>query len=165
MIKNKINLNKKNGYTLLETLFYISIFAILSIAVIDSLITMSRSFKETTTQAELMQGGDIMEKISREIRQAQSITSITGSSDLKITNTDGSQSEFLLSNENVAFSENNVFVDNLNDSNIEVTSLIFTQVNTIQGEAVKISLSVESKDDLSNRTENFYDTVVLRGQY
>jgi len=160
--------NWRGGYALLETIFYILLFAILSIAVINSMITMTKSFKETAIQAELMQGGNVMERISREIRQAYGISSISSNS-LKLNTKDGAgvnkTVEFTLSGSDIRLLDNDVFTGNLNTTNINVTGLVFTQINTIKGTAVKISLMVRSNHDLLNRDQDFYNTVVLRGSY
>ncbi len=160
--------NQRGGYVLLETIFYIALFAILSIAVIDALATMTKSFKETTIQAELMQGGDIMERISREIRQASSVNSIS-TNDLKLSSVSSvgvnKTIEFLLSGSDIQLLENGSFVANLNTQNLTVVSLTFTQINTVKGVAVKVFLRVMSKHDTSEREQDFYDTVVLRGSY
>ena len=165
-----IKKTKKNnlGYSLLETIFYISFFAVFSILVINALITMTRSFKETTIQAELIQGGNIMERISREIRQANGINSIS-TSDLKLNTKDDAgvakTVEFVLSSSNVRLLENDALTGNLNTQNITVANISFTQINTAKGTAVKIFLTIRSNHDLSNRNQDFYDTVVLRGDY
>ncbi len=160
--------NWRGGYVLLETIFYIALFAILSIAVIDALATMTKSFKETTIQAELMQGGDIMERISREIRQASSVNSIS-INDLKLSSVSSigvnKTIEFLLSGSDIQLLENGSFVANLNTQNLTVVSLTFAQISTVKGVAVKVFLRVMSKHDTSEREQDFYDTVVLRGSY
>ena len=158
----------KGGYAILELLFYISLFAILSVVVINSMITMTKSFGETKIQAELVQSGTIMERISREIRQAKDIN-LTSSSDLILNTTDGSGGaktvEFLLSGSNLEILENGTLTGNLNTPNIAVTGITFLQATTTKGKAVKIILSVRSNDDSLNRVQNFYDTIVLRGSY
>ncbi len=166
MIKN---IKKNNsGYALLETIFYIALFAILSIAVIDAMITMTKAFKETTIQAELMQSGNIMERISREIRKAYNISSITTNS-LKLDSMDDAgvnkTVEFSLLGSDIRLLENDVFTGNLNTLDITVVSLVFTQINTTRGVAIKIVLTVKSNHDSLERNESFYDTVVLRGDY
>ncbi|MFA6585902.1 MAG: hypothetical protein WCS86_01950 [Candidatus Paceibacterota bacterium] len=156
------------GYALLETLFYIALFAIISIAVIDSLITMTKAYKETVIQADLMQGGNVMERISREIRQASDINFINTNDltlDTKDSTGDEKTVEFSLSGSDIRFLENNIFTANLNTSNIIVTDIIFTQIDTTKGKAVKVFLTVKSNRDSQSRTEDFYDTVVLRGNY
>ena len=64
-IKNKNKLSAQRGYAILELLFYIAFFAVLSLVVINSLIVMTGSFKDNIAQAELIQSGGIMERISR----------------------------------------------------------------------------------------------------
>ena len=163
-----VKLQRSRGYVLLETIFYIILFVILSVAVIDAMITMTRALKETAIQAELMQGGNVMERISREIRGAYGINSISAS-DLKLNTKDSNgvnkTVEFLLSSSNVKFLENGGFTGNLNTSDIVITALTFTQINTTKGIAIKIFLTIKSNHDIQNRTENFYDTIVLRGDY
>ncbi|KKP85872.1 hypothetical protein A3B84_01135 [Candidatus Nomurabacteria bacterium RIFCSPHIGHO2_02_FULL_35_13] len=166
MIKN-IGKNNK-GYAILETIFYIALFAILSISVIDAMIIMTKAFKEVTIQTELMRNGNIMERISREIRQAHNINSINTTS-LKLDTTDDVGAdrtvEFSLSGSDIRFSENDVFTGNLNTPNTTVVDIAFMQINTAKGMAVKVILTVKSNRDSLNRNESFYNTIVLRGSY
>ena len=159
--------NYKNGYAILELLFYIAFFAVFSLVVINAMVTMTRSFRETSIYGELVQSGTTMEKMSREIRQAYNISSISVS-DLSL-NTDSADAnktvEFLLSGSNIQFLENGLLTGNLNAPNITVTSHTFTQITTTKGKAIKIALSVRSSNDVSTRVQDFYDTIVLRGDY
>lgn len=165
---SKKNLKTNRGVSLIETLFYIVLFTLLSIVVINAMITMMKSFKETSIQRELAQSGTIMEIISREIKKAYDISSLS-STDLVLNTKDESNNnktvEFVLSGSNLLFKENNVLTGNLNVPNITITGLTFTQIITTKGKAVKITLSVRSKGDATPNTENFYDTLVLRGNY
>ncbi|MEK7113430.1 MAG: hypothetical protein AAB873_01240, partial [Patescibacteria group bacterium] len=157
-----------NGYALMETLFYIALFSILSILIINSMIVMMGSFKETAIQAELRQGADILKKMTQEIRSAHRIDEISTNA-LKIGTLDEDNNErdvdFLLSGTDVRFLESDDFIANLNSQNLEVTNLSFTEINTTNSVAIKISVSVRSKRDKQNRVVDFYDTVVLRGSY
>ena len=156
------------GYSLVEILFYIAIFSMLALVIISSLISMTKSFRATTIQADLVQSSAIMERISREVRQAYGINSISAS-DLKLNTKDELDNNktvrFALSGSNVQLFENDIFTGNLNTPNIEITTLSFTEITTLNGKAVKISLSARSARDTSGRIEDFYDTVVLRGDY
>ncbi|HBA45878.1 hypothetical protein A2W67_00595 [Candidatus Nomurabacteria bacterium RIFCSPLOWO2_02_40_28] len=160
--------NYKKGYAILELLFYIAFFAILSLVVINAMIVMTRSFRETSIQGELIQSGVIMERISREVRQAYNISSISAT-DLNLDSTDNGGAnktvEFLLSGTDIQLLENGVLTGNLNTLNITVTALTFTQITTTKGKAVKIAFTVRSSNDKLNRTQDFYDTIVLRGIY
>lgn len=158
--KNKM----KYGYAILELLFYLAFLSILALLVINAMITMARSFRETSIQAELVQSGNIMERISREIRTAKDINSIS-TNDLVLNMGASNIKEFKLLGTNIQLIENSTFTGNLNASNITVTALTFTQITSTKGKAVKISLTVQANDDLSGRLVNLYDTVVLRGSY
>lgn len=156
------------GYTIVELLFYIALFAILTFAVINSLITMTKAFRETSIQLELSRGSAIMERISREIRKAGDISSISANDLILNTKDDAGADktlEFLLFNSNLELLENSVLTGNLNAPNVTVTAVTFTQITTAKGKAVKILLSIKSNNDVLGRVVDFYDTVVLRGGY
>ena len=158
----------KGGYSLVEILFYIGIFSALALVVFSSLITMTKSFRETTIGADFVQSSAIIERISREIRQAYGIYSISAS-DLKLNTKDdlgnNKTVRFLLSSTNLQLLENDIVTGNLNTPNREVTALYFTEITTLARKAIKINLSVRSTRDTSGRVEDFYDTAVLRGDY
>lgn len=160
--------NKKNGFAILETLLYVSFFALLSIVVINAMIVMMKSFKEIKIQSELIQGSSIMEKISREVKRANSISSISAT-DLKLDTKDdvgvAKTVRFVYLNNNINFYENDVLIGNINGADILVTNLSFTQITTVKGKAVKIILTAGPINDSLGRTEDFYDTLVLRGDY
>ena len=110
IIKLKIQ-NYKHGYAILELLFYIVLFSILSLAVINAMIVMTRSFRETAIHRELVQSGNIMERITREMRASLSISSISAS-DLKLNTKDNAGADktvrFVLSGSDIQFFENDV---------------------------------------------------------
>ena len=170
LMKNRSHLNHRvaRGYALVELLFYIILFSILSLLVIDSIITMARAFKETTIQTELAESSAVMERISREIRGAYDINTIA-TSDLKLNTKDDAgvnkTVEFLLSGSDVQLLENSVLTGNLNTPNLTISDLIFTQVTTTAGKAIKVSFIVRSNNDVQSRPVDFYNTVVLRGSY
>ena len=157
-----------SGYALIETLFYIALLVILSIAVINSIITMTRAFKETAIHAELMQGGVILERISREVRQADGVVAISPTT-LELASTDAGGApksvEFVFSGGNIELWENDISRGFLNTSNIIVGNVVFSQIITAEGEAVKIFLTISSSHDALGRSADYYNTVALRGIY
>ena len=159
---------KQSGFTILEVFFYIIIFAVFSIVAIDALITMTRSFKETAVYADLAIGSSMMEKISREIREAYGINAITATS-LRLNTTDEQGAnkivEFSLSGSDIQFLENDMLIGNLHSSDIVATDLSFSEITTALGKAVKVSFSIRSASDPQNRVYDFYDTVGLRESY
>ena len=162
--KNK----NSQGYAILELIFYISFFAVLSIAVISSMLTMSRSFKETAIYLKASRGAEIIERMVRETRNANAINTISTTS-LKLNTTNGAgvatTVEFTLAGTDIELRENNSLIGDLDAPNITIESLSFTEITTTAGKAIKMQLSVSLGDDPLNRTFDFYDTVVLRGSY
>ena len=171
MINNFLKNNKtfKNkGYSIVEILFYIAIFSAFGIILINSLVTMTKSFKQTRISWELSQSSAIIEKISREIKQAHSVNYIS-TSDLILgsKDTEGNDKtvQFTLSGSNIIFLENGTLIGNLNTPNISIQSLNFEKVTTAKGSAVKFLVTIKSNNDPSSRNEDFYNTLVLRGDY
>ena len=161
-------IKKNRGATIIETLFYIVLFTMLSIAITNALITMMKSFKETAIEREIAQSGTIMETMAREIKKANSINSISATDWTLNTKDDAGNNktiQFVLSGTDIQFKENNVLTGNLNIPNISITSLSFTEITTAKGKAVKIVLTLNQNKDTGGNNENFYDTVVLRGAY
>lgn len=159
---------KKTGYALLEMVFYISLLVIVSVLVINSMITMMKSFKETRILSELTQNSAIVEKISREIKQAYQIYSIN-STNLSLNTRDENEVEKIISfnlvGNDIQYLENGTLIGNLNSNNININSLSFTTINTNQGQAIKFYFSCSSVLDSLNRNIYFYNSAVLRGTY
>lgn len=159
----------KKGFTLIEMVFYVTIFAIFSLVAINTLILMVKSFRESQVQSDIIQSSQIMERIVREIRNGESITISANSLKLRVGEDGtlvGDTVEFVLSSGNVLFYGNDdVLVGNLNSPSIIVNNLTFTEITTTQGIAVKVYLSLTSRKDNTNKTYDFYDTAVLRDSY
>ncbi len=166
---------KKNGYTLAEMIVYLSIFTVMSIAVINSLIVVMNSFNTTRTNRDLLESASSsIERMSREIRQAKSIDTTNSSLDtdpgvLQLNSTDSSGNSTLIkfstSNGALNLYQGGVLTGNLLGQNITVTSLVFRRINTTVGEAVKIEMTLEDTASKDQKTSNFYDTIILRGEY
>ncbi|MFA5777959.1 MAG: hypothetical protein WC870_00485 [Candidatus Paceibacterota bacterium] len=169
MIKIFEKQKKGNGYAVLELIFYISLFVVLSLVVIDAMITMARSFRETSIQAEFVQSGTMMERMSREIRTSYDIDVTSTEADLKLNtkDDDGVEKiiEFKLVGSDIQLWDAGINIGNLNTPNIIVSALTFTQITTAKGKAIRVFLTIKSANDILSRTQDFYDTVVLRGSY
>ena len=139
----------------------------LTLTVVSALLSMSKTFKETSVQAEILRGSAIVERISAEIRQASAINSISATNLQLIQNDAGASSiaEFSLAGTDLEFHRDGGLVGDLNPPNLLIGTLNFTQITTAAGQAVKISVSVVSANDPASRTFDFYDTITLRGSY
>lgn len=167
---------KKNGYSIVEILVYLAIFTALSILVINSFIVVLGSFSATRTNRDLLESGSTaMERISREIRQAESVdivNSVFNSSPgaLQLNSTDSSGAAMIMKF-NVGTGgvlnmyKDGVLTGSLLGQNVSATSLIFRRIVTTNGEAIKIELTLQDTVGKLNKLENFYDTIILRGAY
>ncbi|MEK7588622.1 MAG: hypothetical protein AAB438_02275 [Patescibacteria group bacterium] len=163
------NLKKNKGYSSIELIFYIALFSAITLVVINSMIVMVKAFQATTVNTELIQGSSVMERISREIRSSYGISSISAT-DLVLNTkdivTDNNKTvQFRQNGNNIELFEDGVSTGYLNIPNLIVSGLSFTQITTTEGLGIKIFFTVASNRYGSTRTEDFYNTVVLRGSY
>ncbi len=163
------------GYSVIEIIIYVAIFAMLSIAVIHSFVTVSSSFGATRVNRNLLEAGStIMERLTREIRQSTSIdvtSSTLGSSpsvlQMNTLAEDGTPTtvKFIIESGVIDMYTGGALIGSLHSNRISIPTLIFRKISTTESEAVKIELTLQDATGKSVRTESFYDTVVLRGTY
>lgn len=168
-IKRKF-IQRGKGFTIVEMLFYISIFSILFLVIINAMILMLSSFKETMVNRDLLEGGVVMERMAREIKNGVNITTATtGDLDFFIhdENNPGNTItyHFVLVGTKILAKSNNIDIGDVSSPDISVTALDFTKISTVNSKAIRITLTIKSNRFGSTRTETFYDTVVLRGIY
>ena len=158
----------KKGYAVLELVFYIAFFILLSLVVISAMVHMTQAVREMEVETGLGRSGNMLERISREIRQAENISAISSTS-LKLSGHDEDGNartvEFQLSGSTVRVLENDIFQGNLNTPDIVVGSLQFEEITTLKSKAVKIILMTSSAQDKYLRSVKWQDTIVLRGSY
>src|SRR3989344_5962556 len=116
-----------------------------------------------------------MERMANEIRLANGIDdagSVLAASPgkLKLDTTDSFGSpaaiEFFLSGTGIFVKEGSGAPEALTASSTEITSLIFNKITSSSvSKAVKISLIAKAKGSRMEKTENFYNTAILRGSY
>ena len=166
----------KNGFSIVEIIAYLAIFTALSILVINSFIVILSSFNTTNMNRKLLESGTVsMERISREIRQAKNIdiaNSSLGSNPgiLQLNSTDSGGNALVIKFKDENNGQLNLYSDgslkgNLLGQNVTITSLIFNRISTTQSEVVKIEMTLRYSLGHKTKSENFYDTVVLRGGY
>ncbi len=161
---------KTKGSSLVELVFYISILAVLTLVVVNSLIVMAKAYRETVINRDFMQAGPIMDRMSRTIREGTGALSVSAfGPSIKVNIQNDAQIykpvEFVLVSGNIELYENDVFIGNLNPANLTVRDLSFTFIDTSAGLAVKIAMTVQANRYPNLRSEDFYNTVALRGAY
>lgn len=168
--------SKQKGYSIIEMVVYLSIFAIMSVVVINSFIVILKSFNTSRINRNLLESGSIaMERIGREIRETKTINvanstfgtnpGILQLDSLNVTGYPDSVIRFVVSNGALNIYENGVLIGNLLGQNVTVSSLIFRRMTNTNSEAIKIEMTLQTVSGNTTRLENFYSTVVLRGLY
>lgn len=166
--------NKKNkGISLFEVLIYVAIFAFVSILAVNMFISISKAFSEIRANHELSRNGFlVMEKITREVKWAQSIvleSSVFDSNpgSLSVSGIDNFDSSlrnvsFSLNSGKIYFFENGVNEGSLLTSNVSVSSFIIRNISTTFSSAVKIELKLLFSRVGVQKEKSFYTTIILR---
>lgn len=167
---------KIKGYSIVEIMVYIAIFAFLSMVVINSFINVMSAFNNTRTYRDLSESGSIvMERISREIRQAKTINitnsvfnSTNGVLELNSTSSAGTSKviKFMISGNALNIYQDGTLVGNLLKQNISPSSLLFRRITNTNSDAVKIEMTlIDTRNNTNPTSVNFYNTITLRGSY
>lgn len=167
---------RRLGMTLVETVIYAAILAVVAIAVVSMLLAGLRTFANFRLARNISQSAEVaLERLGREIRRAESVD-LTQSSlgvhpgrlALTFPIEAGSETaEFYLSGPTLPVL---VLVRGgaeiaLTAEGITVENLIFRPANTSLSEGVKIELRLAAAAGSLRRAENFYLTAGLRGSY
>ena len=171
-----MNKNKKNGFSIVEMIVYLSIFMFMSIVVLKSFIVTLSSFNNTRINRELVESSStVMERISREIRKTKTVNvvnSTLGTSpgilqldSLNVSGQADSVIRFTVSSGALNIYENGTLIGNLLGQKTTVTNLVFRRIVTTNSEAIKVELTLQVTVGGKTRTENFYDTIISRGGY
>jgi type II secretory pathway pseudopilin PulG len=167
--------NKNLGFTLIEMVIYSALLAMISILTINAVLAMSRaadSFRGSRNIGLAADSG--IERMVRDLRSATLINDAgstfganPGVLNMDIVDPDTSASstvQFYLSGTALVRRLGGA-VQILTASTTEVTSLVFRKLTTAKSQAIRMEMTLRSGRGVSQKTENFYDTVVLRGSY
>lgn len=167
----KIFNNFDKGFSLVEIIFYLAIFATLSILVINSFIIILSSFRTTNSNRNLIEGGlNVMERVTREIRIANNINLTNTTSTILELETLNEQevlvtTKIISENGDLNLYQDGILKGNLLTNNIDLTYLFFRIISTPQGQAIKIEMTLEETSSRTPKSKNYYNTIILRGGY
>lgn len=160
--------NTTRGYTIIETVVYIALFALLSLAFTQTMIMIMKSYTQVEGNRDILDASHVvMERVAREVRDA---TSITGSSVFHATNSDvsvisgGHTVRFRKNGTTLELYQDGVLSGNLNPASVRVTGFSATRISGAHGDAIKYALTFQNTKGVIV-TKTFYNTVVLRGAY
>lgn len=151
------------GASLLETVLYIGIFAVITLLTVNTIVALTRAVGEIRATRAIIRDADIaMERVIREIRAAESVdttASVLGShpGKLMLTGTSSTITFSLLGGEQLYLQKNTEQPASLTSSSTRIINLVFTRLVASSSEAVRIRLTMNNK--------NFYGTAVLRTNY
>lgn len=153
---------KNKGFSLIETLFYLSVFTVVSLAAINAMISLANVLRVSTVNNELVEGGFVLETISK-----IASTSVGGGvvdDELILTKDTGEEYKFVFSDNDVLMYKDDVLVGKLNPIHITINSFDVTVLSTPNGKALKTSISFNHKNNVA-KVENLHNTVLLQGVY
>ncbi len=163
--------SRSRGFTLVETILYIFVLTIIVSITTLSVTTSFKFFEEIKSNRNIIDSSVVaMERISREIKQADSVDSVspvfgTSSGSLYISTTESGTTytrSFAVSGGEIVLSQNGTVVGSLTSSNnVTINSLIFYRIVTSRGDAIRVVLTV-SDTSSSPRSVTFYNTINLR---
>jgi hypothetical protein len=166
------------GTSILETIIYIAIFAIISVLTINLILITSSAFGKSRVKRNINeQCIAAMERVIRELRLANDIdiaNSQFGTHPGKLqlatvvsaTDNTVATKQFFLQGDDLVIKEDAAPAVLLT-SGIKITSLIFWNIDTTASEsrAISVELTAEDGEGKFKSTQKFYGTAVLRGNY
>lgn len=164
--------NKIRGMSLIEMLVYVAVLALIFVLVISTIVSFTKSYKDVAANRRAERAGiDVLERISREIRDADSITvaqSTFGSNPgaLTLVKTSGGTStttRFYIDAGVAKVDVNGTYSGPLTSSRVSVTELYLYRLTNSNTEAVKIDLTVQGTSGSVTKTKSFDTTVILKG--
>jgi len=154
------------GYTLLETVIYVSILAVIAVLALGSILSIYQAYGKIKVERKLAGNADVaLERMVREIRAATTTdigVSVFGSSPgiLKIGNV-----KFSLSASTLQVEEGQGSPAPLTASDVKINSLIFYRETASESEIIKIEMALEAGSGLFKKNRNFFGSAVMRGIY
>ena len=174
----KINNNRKRGFTLIETIFYLVFLVVLLGVVITLIVYLSKTYQTIQATKNLESSAIFsLERMTRDIKNATSVdvggsslaTSTAGvlllnTSDA-VGNVETIQFYVATSTGAISVNTNGAYIGPLTLAGVKVSQLEFRLSTSTNSQAIKIDLGLTSTVGGASTTKNFYDTVVLRGSY
>lgn len=162
------------GFTLVEMVIYVTLFALISVLAINATITVMKAFYTLRVEQSINQSATTaLERMSREIRNAYGVDTVNSTLDaspghLTLLTTDDANAltttEFYVTAGNqIGMKVGGVDQGLLVSKTITATNLVFTLLTNANSKAVRVQMTLRDSRSTSPKTVNFYDTIVLRG--
>ncbi|MEI6478662.1 MAG: type II secretion system protein [bacterium] len=167
-----IKLGSLKGFSLIETIIYVSLLSILISAIAWSVTSIFHSYNKMDDTRQVENSAMLsMDRMVKEIRNSRSVdlsNTATSTPNGYLTLNDFDQEgdpetmKFYLLNDRVYADKNGVQLGPLTLDNVVVSSLVFRYFPNGNSAGIKIELGLKTPSGVVN---NFYDSAVLRNSY
>jgi len=167
------NIKKNNkGYSLVEMVIYISLLSVITIVLVNTVLSFTSSYKELAVLRAIDESAiDVMERLTREIRNSSGVDMVTSSFNsnpgfLTLTTVSGgvlSTQRFYLDDGVVKVDIDGVYLGPLTLSSATITNLVFRKLDNTVSSAIKIEMTISATVGEITKARDFYSTVVMRG--
>lgn len=174
ILLNKKRYHQSTGFTLIELVVYVALVAALVVAVVASLLAVSRTSRELSARHSLQaEGLAVMDRLAREIRIATStnpssvFSTSPGVLSLQSAGLDGDASGstvISVDGDNLVIKVGSTATTSLT-ANTAVESLIFRNITNDSVRAIRIELTLGSQSDSVDKTISFFNTIIMRSSY
>lgn len=159
--------NKIKGFSLVESLVYIAILAVMTVVVISILSSTARSYNTFRLTRSINSSAiTSLERMTREIKSADSISvgeSTFGSHPGKLKINIGSATrEFYIDSGSLKIKEDGSDKGALTRDNVFVDNLVFRSIDNGTSNAIRIEMTLSAEHNNSTTTKKFYSLAVLR---
>ena len=161
------------GYTLMELVVYVAVFALLSVVVVNAILSVAGTFLVIRAERNVnTTANTALERVVRETRLAIGVDTFAstfgahpGRLTLNTTDTNGIAAtvEFYIENGTLKVRENGVDAGALTPSTVAIDTFIMRFITVGSVQAVKIELTLH--DTRGGTARSFYNTALLRGSY
>ena len=156
----------KRGYTLLETVVYIGILAVIVVLALGAILSIYQAYGKARIERQIATNGDVaMERIIREVRAATSTkaSSVFGSHPgVLALSTDET---FSLSGGLLRVQEGALPAQNLTSSDVTISNLIFYASTSPNSTIIRAEMTLDAGAGVFARSKKFYGSAVLRRAY
>ena len=167
----------RKGFTLIELVVYIGILALIGVAAVRLILSVSFNAAEIKAERALTASAEAaIETLTREIRQAYDVdlgASVFGANPSTLalktfvfpSSPDTIVRTFSLSGSRLARQDGLAPAEPITSQDVTITNLTFWHLSTATSDLITVKMSLESGQGRFKETQTFYDSTVLRSKY
>ncbi|MFA6158688.1 MAG: prepilin-type N-terminal cleavage/methylation domain-containing protein [Candidatus Paceibacterota bacterium] len=169
------NFSYERGFTLVETLIYTALVALLLLVIVQMVLSSAASYRHSNAYLDINSAAlSAFGAFSRDIRQAVSVDATSSALDMasgrlflntKDANGETGTVELYLNAGKVRVDQDGLYLGDLTPSNITVSNLTFRLLTAATTSAVRVEMTVAPRERAQVPALSFYGTYVLRASY